>query len=259
MSKISIVIPTFNEEKYIEACLVSLDKQTLPRESYEVIIVDGNSLDSTKEIAKDYADRIIEHKSEGVGGARNDGVMVSKGEIIATTDADTILPRDWLERILKHFENRNVVGVSGPSLPIENGFKSSIAFKWMGFNQKLNNIFGMQGMNGFNSAFRKKDFFAVGGYRGIPYCDDSEIMFRLRNVGKIIYDPDLSVAVSTRRFEQDGYLKTLSLWSIGIIRLMFNLNLNDVPYFRVHKPWAYPHSFEKHLENCKVCKKYYVM
>src|SRR5512136_2312007 len=118
---ISVVIPTFNEEENIAQCLVSLTHQTVPRSDYEIIVVDGGSKDATCEIAGKYADRVFTQTSKKVGGARNDGVMASKGEIIATTDADCILPRDWISRIEKDFSMKGVVQVYGPVYPIEEG------------------------------------------------------------------------------------------------------------------------------------------
>src|SRR3989304_1863883 len=100
---ISIIIPTYNEENYIEKCLKSLSNQTLPRNKYEIIIVDGGSKDRTIDIARKYVDKVIRQKSKGVGGARNDGVNAAKYGVIATTDADVIVPDNWLERIVKRF------------------------------------------------------------------------------------------------------------------------------------------------------------
>ena len=84
---ISVVVPTYNEEKNIERCLQSLHSQTIPRESIEIIVVDGDSLDRTREIAEPLADKVIIQTSIGVGGARNDGFNVAEAPLVATTDA----------------------------------------------------------------------------------------------------------------------------------------------------------------------------
>ena len=70
---ISVIIPSYNEEANIARCLHSLLKQTIPREQYEIIVVDGNSKDKTREIAERYADLVFIQTSTKVGGARNDG------------------------------------------------------------------------------------------------------------------------------------------------------------------------------------------
>lgn len=64
--RISVVIPTYNEEDNISACLESLSKQTIPREEYELIVVDGGSADKTREFAEKYADRVFIQKSKGL-------------------------------------------------------------------------------------------------------------------------------------------------------------------------------------------------
>jgi glycosyltransferase involved in cell wall biosynthesis len=111
---ISVVIPSFNEAERIEQCLISLSRQSIPRDEYEIIVVDGGSKDRTREIAEKYADYVFIQTSPKVGGARNDGALHAKGEIIATTDADTILPPDWLKQIQKGFKNKDVVMLYGP-------------------------------------------------------------------------------------------------------------------------------------------------
>ena len=102
---ISVVIPAFNEGEGIEACLKSVCDQTLPRDQYEVIVVDGNSKDNTREIAAKYADKVFIQTSKKVGGARNDGVMEAKYDWIVTADADCFFPRTWLETIVNDFKN----------------------------------------------------------------------------------------------------------------------------------------------------------
>lgn len=64
---ISVIVPAFNEERNITACLKSLDSQTLPRDEYEIIVVDGNSSDRTRELAKEYADEVFIQTSRKVG------------------------------------------------------------------------------------------------------------------------------------------------------------------------------------------------
>ena len=123
---ISVVIPSFNEEERIEQCLVSLTKQDLPRSEYEIIVVDGGSKDKTREIAEKYADLVFIQTSPKVGGARNDGALRAKGDIIATTDSDTILPPDWLMRIKENFTDPEVVMLYGPVWPIESTIKNRL-------------------------------------------------------------------------------------------------------------------------------------
>src|ERR1035437_9820650 len=89
--KVSVVIPAYNEEKYIGACLDSLmDQKEKPD---EIIVVNNNSTDNTAKIVKKYPVRLINEEQQGMIPARNRGFNEAKFEIIARTDADTILPR----------------------------------------------------------------------------------------------------------------------------------------------------------------------
>ena len=124
---ISVIIPSYNEDTNIGRCLLSLLAQDIPRNEYEIIVVDGDSKDRTREIAGQYADQVFIQTSRRVGGARNDGVLASRGEIIATTDADCILPPDWLRNIRDAFKDEDVVQLYGPVDPIEPGIKNKFS------------------------------------------------------------------------------------------------------------------------------------
>jgi glycosyltransferase involved in cell wall biosynthesis len=215
MKRISVVIPTFNEDKGLDRFLRQFDRQTLPRELFELIIVDGNSTDKTRDIAKEYADKVILQESEGIGGARNDGVLAAKAPIVATTDADVKLPRIWLERILDDFRDSGVVAVCGPDGPMEETLKSRLVFFLLKNIIYLGSKMGIYCTGGGNSAFRKDIFLEIGGYKPLPHSDDVEIAFRIKEHGRIVYDKDLFVRISTRRMETDGYLPTLLTWLKG--------------------------------------------
>jgi glycosyltransferase involved in cell wall biosynthesis len=210
---ISVIIPTFNEEENIAQCLVSLSHQTLPRSEYEIIVVDGGSKDATCEIAKKYADSVFVQTSRKVGGARNDGVMAAKGEIIATTDADCILPHTWIGRIAEDFKKPGVVQIYGPVYPIEEGIGNQ-------FSLLLANTFSRIGYYsrifyytlGCNTAFRKDAFTKAGMYRCIDAGDDLEIAMRLKDEGSIYFDNRLKVGFSMRRYQKFGTLQSLYEW-----------------------------------------------
>jgi len=216
---ISVVIPTFNEEKNIERCLKALQEQTLSREKYEIIIVDGGSKDRTVEIARKYADKVIKQKSKGIGGARNDGVKISQSDLIATTDADTIVPNFWLKRIIHNFKRKkDIVAVYGPVEPIEKKLKYKIFLSLMNSLGFLLYKFGMFYTTlGSNTAFRKKEFVLLGGYSDLTAGDDYEMGMRFRKIGKLYYDRGLSVVFSMRRYEKFGIIYSLYNWWINFL------------------------------------------
>jgi glycosyltransferase involved in cell wall biosynthesis len=210
--RISIVIPTYNEEKNIGRILFKLNHQTIPREECEIIIVDGASKDRTREIAEEMGATVIMQKRNGIGGARNDGFLIAKADFIATTDADCIVPNQWLEIFLEDFQNSQVVAVTGPDGPIEKNWKSSLTYFIFRFLSQGSALFNLYGTVGANSAFRKAAFLKCGGYKLLPHNDDVEIAFRIKKLGKIVYDLRTFVNLSVRRLEQKGYFNVILKW-----------------------------------------------
>ncbi|MDD1668768.1 MAG: glycosyltransferase [Methanomicrobiales archaeon] len=210
---ISVVVPAYNEEENIAACLESLHRQTLPRPEYEIIVVDGNSKDRTRELAAPLADLVFVQTSKRVGGARNDGAMRAKGEILATTDADCVLPPDWLERIRDDFVMYHPVQLYGTVYPREKGPKHRISlwfantFSWLGYHTGL-----LYYTLGCNTAFDRVTFIRAGMYRTIDAGDDLEIAVRMKKLGKVLFDPKLRVGFSMRRYQQFGTLRSLYQW-----------------------------------------------
>ena len=211
---ISVVIPTFNEEENIAQCLVSLCHQTVPRSEYEIIVVDGGSKDATREIAEKYADKVFIQTRKKVGGARNDGADAATGDILATTDADCILPPDWIKRVEENFSDPRVVQIFGPVYPIEEGWNNK-------FSLMLANTFSRLGYYsktfyytlGCNTAFRKEAFEKAGMYRCIDAGDDLEIAMRMVELGKIRFDGKLKVGFSMRRYQKFGTIQSLYEWA----------------------------------------------
>jgi glycosyltransferase involved in cell wall biosynthesis len=210
---ISVVVPAYNEEENITACLGSLNRQTLPRSEYEIIVVDGNSKDRTRELAAPLADLVFIQASRRVGGARNDGAMRAKGEILATTDADCVLPPDWLERIRDDFAKYHPVQLYGTVYPREPGLRHRISlwfantFSWLGYHTGL-----LYYTLGCNTAFDRETFLRAGMYRTIDAGDDLEIALRMKQAGKVLFDPKLRVGFSMRRYQQFGTLRSLYQW-----------------------------------------------
>jgi len=229
---ISVIIPTYNEEKNIENCLKALQKQTLPRDKYEIIVVDGNSKDRTVKIAKKYTDKVIQQISEGIGGARNDGVKIAKSELIATTDADTIVPSFWLKRIIHDFSKRKkIVMVYGPMWPIEKKIKYKISLNLINainfFLYKLGIFYATIGNN---TSFRKKEFILLGGYSNLLAGDDYDLSMKFRRIGKLYYDRGISVKTSLRRSEKFGIIYPLYNWWVNFLagKLSFKPKINYI-------------------------------
>ena len=112
---ITIVIPAYNEQDYIEYSLRSLTHQVYPRERYEILVVDNASTDCTAKIARKWGATVIPEARKGVARARQMGFMAAQGSLIASTDADTAVSPHWLAHIASAFyENPQLGGVYGP-------------------------------------------------------------------------------------------------------------------------------------------------
>jgi glycosyltransferase involved in cell wall biosynthesis len=110
--KISVVVPVYNEQKYIGQCLQALTTQTRPPD--EIIVVNNNSTDESETIIKKYKVRLINEKKQGMTYARNRGFNEATGDIIARTDSDSVPPPDWIEKIEKNFKKNSLDGLGGP-------------------------------------------------------------------------------------------------------------------------------------------------
>lgn len=110
---LSIIIPAYNEEAGIKACLDAIAAQTIRPD--EVIVVDNNSTDATAELVREYGFvRLIRERRQGLYYARNAGMDAARGDILARIDADTIIDRTWVAAIKQAFEDRRVQALSGP-------------------------------------------------------------------------------------------------------------------------------------------------
>jgi glycosyltransferase involved in cell wall biosynthesis len=211
---ISVVIPAYNEEQNISICLESLCRQILPRDQYEIIVVDGGSKDRTRETAARYADMVFIQTSKRVGGARNDGALKAKGEILATTDADCIIPEDWLGVIIAGFEkNPDVIQLFGPVDPKEGGIKNHLFLAIANTFSRFGYYSGLLYYTlGCNSAFRKEPFMQAGMYACVDAGDDLEIARRMKDHGRVKFEKRMRVTISMRRYEQFGTLRSLYDW-----------------------------------------------
>ncbi len=99
MPKFSIIVPVYNVENYIKACLDSIEKQTF--KDYEVILVDDGSTDKSMDIAKKYKGTIIHQENRGLSSARNHGVKKATGEYIVFVDSDDTIEKDLLKELDK--------------------------------------------------------------------------------------------------------------------------------------------------------------
>ncbi len=215
---ISVIIPAFNEEKYIVNCLESLKEQDYPDNNYEVIVSDNNSTDDTVKIAKSYGAKVVNAPTQGNTYALKKGCDSAKGDIIACTDADSIVDREWLKTVAQCFNDKKVVGITGSALvDFDNTFLSYIMQLLYSFFLRLSFFIGIPNFSGFNMAFRSDSYKKAGGINiNMIMSSDVDLGKRLKKLGIVKYVSDLKVQTSARRWK-NGIIKTLFEYVLGYI------------------------------------------
>jgi glycosyltransferase involved in cell wall biosynthesis len=221
--KISVVIPAFNEEKFLPKCLESLKNQDF--KDFEMIVVDNNSTDKTVEIAKKFGAIVFSEKNQGVAFARQKGFLKARGKIIASTDADTILSQNWLSRIFEEFQrDESLLAFGGSCILYSGPFSAKLAARYFfPFLLRLDKIFsGGWNLMGSNFAVRKSAFLKIGGFNtNLKLNEDIEISHRLRKVGKVILDPNFKVKTSGRRYRHGLIFGLINYAPSTIFRFLF--------------------------------------
>lgn len=176
---ISIIIPVFNVEDFIRECLDSILCQSY--KSFEVILVENNSTDSSEKICKEYKKldnriRIIHCEEQGCGSARNEGLKEVKGEYVTFIDADDLIPKNYLEVLLKHSNGDDIVYVR--HFPIDTKPKLKNKTKIVPYKKILTNYFrGNLLTTAWGKLIPTKYFENLKFYKG--YYEDLPVMYKV--------------------------------------------------------------------------------
>src|SRR6478735_275199 len=201
--RFTVVIPAFNEAAFLGRTLQSLRNQDFAGE-IEVIVVDNNSTDETAWVARSYGALTLFEPQRGVCSARQLGTSAARGEIVLSTDADTVHPPDWLTRIDERFrETECCVAIAGPC-------RFSPAPMWARLYPTL--LFGVVQLvfaatghvlyaTATNIAFRRSAF---PGYQTTltQGGDELGLLRLLRRQGSIVFDETNVVTTSARRLRR---------------------------------------------------------
>jgi GT2 family glycosyltransferase len=223
--KASIIIPTKNNADILEKCLESIRNLDYPKEEIELIIVDGHSTDNTVEIAKKYGCKVVYENVGTRGGACNVGVRIANGEFVVFTDADCVVPKDWLKNLIRHFNDGRIASVGGPNVTPEDDteFAKCVGVV-LSFLSKLGARYGLNidrvvetfHNSGCNVAYRKKAIEEVVGFNEkLITCEDEELDYRIKKKGyKILYTPD-AVVYHYRRPDWKSFFKMAYKYAVG--------------------------------------------
>ncbi len=180
LPKISVIIPTYNEELIIRTTLMAIKNQncTIP---YEIIVADGHSSDKTVSIAKSYADIYISPK-KGKAYQLNGAISKTSGDLLVFLDADTLINSDFLQRIYRIFEkHKELIACSarikyydGKAISFKLGSQKFIITNYFFLNLSmhiyyfLKSLFRYPELIGCNIIVRRDIFFKVGGFKQLP-------------------------------------------------------------------------------------------
>ena len=225
---VSVVIPAYDEEKYLGCCLQSLREQRYPAARFEVIVVDNASADATAEIARRLGARVVPEPRKGVARARQTGFLETRGTVIASTDADTVLPPDWLARIAGHFADPGLGGVYGPVHWLDGRLHQQWMLRYpITWGLAVSNQVGRSLWWGSYFAVRQDVFWRAGGFP-VDWAagEDTDLSLRVNRIARVRFDPHLVVLASSRRMGEGWGLLRRS--AVGLPR-RFLLGRPPVP------------------------------
>lgn len=225
--EVSVIIPAYNEEKYIGLCLQSLVLQKT-KHNFEVILVDNNSTDTTRKVALSFRDklniRVITEEQQGRGIARWRGFEEASGDFLFSSDADTILPPNWIEDFMESFKDEKIVAVTSLCNIDDPSWKNKTLFKLVHLiaDTSYRIAAGHYCLYGFSYAIRRDIYIRSGKIDNtLSALDDVDLSGRVRKFGKIKLVRNLPVLTSNRRYK-NGVVRGTIDYAKPLIQLIFD-------------------------------------
>jgi glycosyltransferase involved in cell wall biosynthesis len=217
MVKFSVVIPTYNEAKYISETLRALRNQTF--KDFEVIVKDGKSRDETVRIAKKFTKKVVSIRDYSAGDARNQGAGCADGEILVFMDADTLLPPETLARFSELMGDESVVGASCRKVPQSGSILDRLLYEFVNISTFVSGLMGVGGAHGNCMVIKKTVFERVGGFNpNIIVAEEQELVRRASKFGRYVFLLDHCVVENPRRLLKWGRLKLYKAWFVGMFK-----------------------------------------
>ncbi|HZH63684.1 MAG TPA: glycosyltransferase family A protein [Flavisolibacter sp.] len=232
---VTVIIPAFNEEKYIVRTLETLLLQNYPH--FEVIVVNNASTDKTVEVVasfiynqeQTFKIRLLHEERQGTQFARECGRKAATGEIIAQLDADCLPPPNWITIGVQLLQEKNRAAVAGPY----DYFDSRLFIRALTY---VSQVFVLQPLNQLAQVFRKGGVIIggnvfikasileqSGGYNTALrfYGDDVDIALRVSRYGSIFFTKKIMVKSSSRRYKATGFLPVQAKYSKAFFQSLF--------------------------------------
>lgn len=218
--QLSIVIPAYNEERYIGECLQCCLKHA-PKNLLEIIVVNNASTDATDRIVSQFPSvRIVSESRKGLTYARQKGLEEAKGDVLVWFDADTRVDANWFPAMQKALEKPEVVCVSGPYDYYDIALWKRICVRlyWMCLATPVSLCTGYMVVGG-NFAVKKEALLSIGGFdTSIAfYGEDADIARRLSAAGKVVFTSRCRILTSGRRLSKEGLLKSSVVYILNYL------------------------------------------
>ncbi len=217
---VSVVVPVYNGEKTIDACIESLLALDYPKQAYEIVIVENGSTDRTVEIIQRYPVRLLHSLLRGPAAARNLGIAHSTGEIIAFTDADCIADREWLTRLVEPYKQAETGGAGGAILAYQHSGRDVVEI-FSELHSPLVNFSSGEGeflphLYTANASYRRSLLNRVNGFNArLIMAEDVDLAWRiqLQTGARLVYNAEAKVyhhhrstrASLARQYRNYGY------------------------------------------------------
>jgi len=229
--RLSFVIPAYNEEAYLPACLDSIVAQTKDLQDVEIIVVNNASSDRTREVALGFPGvKVVDEPRKGLTFARQAGFAESSGDLIANVDSDSRLTPGWVEQVLRAFDEQpKLVALSGPIVYYDLSPKQRVsvqmfyllAYMVYGINRYILRAGSM--VQGGNFVLKRKALESIGGFDvSIAfYGEDTDIARRMNRLGKVEFTPKLKMFSSARRLKNEGMMTIAMRYTINYFWMTF--------------------------------------
>jgi len=194
----SVIIPAYNAEKTIGACLEGVSRQSLPEAAYEIILVDDGSTDATAELARAFDLKYLFQENQGPASARNYGASNACGDIFLFTDSDCVPDYQWIEKMTAPFDSPEVVAVKGAYKTRQTALVARFAqSEFVDRYAYLKKSDSIDMVDTYAAAFRKEIFLKMGGFdQSFPAAnnEDTEFSYRLAAKGcRLVFNQDAFV------------------------------------------------------------------